>query len=232
MDKPSTLFTGIFGAFLLSTGAMVLLPHSNISGLQPQVVWDEGSKAPSDMYPVKLEHSSGDRLGERIYVENGCFYCHSQQLRDPQYGPDIERGWGPRRTVARDYIYQDTPLLGSTRLGPDLSNYGWRDNEGKRFWRNEQANDPLKPTIRDAMFIYKHLFNPRNRVSNSTCPSYLNLFEQRDIGAGVSPEAVAVDGGKQWIPKADARYLAMYLLSLDRSHELKEAPLPNKEAKK
>ncbi len=232
MDKPSTLFTGIFGAFLVSTGTMVLLPHSQLSGLQPQVVWDEGQKSPSDMYPVKIEHSQGHRHGERVFVENGCYYCHTQQVRDPQFGPDVERGWGARRTVARDYIYQDTPLLGFTRLGPDLGNYGWRDADGKRYWRNEQPNDPAKPAVRDAAFIFKHLFNPRARVEDSNCPSYTGLFEKHDIGSGVSPDAVKVENGKQWLPTAKARMLADYLLSLDRSHELKEAPMAKKEAKK
>lgn len=232
MDKPSTLFTGIFGAFIVSTGAMVLLPHSQLSGLQSQVTWDEGAKSPSNVYPVKIEHSMGHRHGERVYVENGCFYCHTQQIRDPQFGPDIERGWGARRTVARDYIYQDTPLLGFTRMGPDLANYGWRDTDGKRYWRNEQASDTAKPAVRDELFIFKHLFNPRERVNASNCPSYTTLFELREIGAGVSPDAVKVENGKQWLPTTSARNLAAYLLSLDRSQELKEAPLPKKEAKK
>lgn len=232
MDKPSTLFTGLFGAFIVSTGAMVLLPHSQLSGLQSQVTWDEGAISPSDVYPVKIEHSMGHRHGERVYVENGCFYCHTQQVRDPQFGPDIERGWGARRTVARDYIYQDTPLLGFTRMGPDLANYGWRDADGKRYWRNEQANDTRKPAVRDERFIFKHLFNPRERTEASNCPSYTALFELREIGAGVSPDAVKVENGKQWLPTTAARNLAAYLLSLDRSHELKEAPLPKKEAKK
>lgn len=231
METPSTLFTGIFGAFIVSTAAMVLIPHSQLSGLQPQVVWDEGQNAPSDVYPSKIEHSLGHRHGERIFVENGCFYCHTQQIRDPQFGPDVERGWGPRRSVARDYIYQDTPLLGATRLGPDLANYGWRDAEGKRFWRNEQPKEGEKIT-RNETFIYKHLFNPRGRISDSTCPSNPSLFEQREIGSGVSPDAVKVENGKQWVPTASARNLAAYLLSLDRSHELKEAPVAKKEAKK
>src|SRR5262245_14288734 len=119
MDKPSSLFTGIFGAFLLSAGTMVMLPHNSLSGLQPTVgEWDGSTVSPAatDIYPVKMEGGLGQRLGQRIYMDQGCFYCHSQQVRDPQYGPDVERGWGPRRTVARDYIFEEVPLLGSSRL--------------------------------------------------------------------------------------------------------------------
>ena len=87
MHKPGTLFTGIFGAFALSCGVMVLVPHTQLASLQPQVQWDEGQNAPGDVYPQKR---SG--IGRDVYVSEGCFYCHSQQVRDPQYGPDMERG--------------------------------------------------------------------------------------------------------------------------------------------
>ena len=228
MEKPSTLFTGIFGAFILSCGAMVLLPNSQIGALQPQVTWDEGQNSPSDEYPVKLENALGHRVGQRTYVENGCFYCHSQQVRDPQYGPDMERGWGIRRTVARDYIHEDVPLLGNSRTGPDLTNFG------SATWRNEPAEDTRKPAKRDAAWVFKHLYAPRTIVKDSNCPPYPYLFERKEVGERPSSDAVAVDGNFQIVPTADARNLAAYLLSLDRTHELKEAPtiIKPKEAKK
>lgn len=214
MQKPSTLFTGIFGAFAVSCGAMVLLPFSQIGGLQPQVQWDEGQNSPSDVYPQKR-----NLAGRAVYVEQGCVYCHTQQVRDPQYGPDMERGWGVRRTVARDYIYEDVPLIGDMRMGPDLSNYG------SPTWRNEHDNDSKKPATRNAQWIYRHLFNPRILISDSKCQPYRSLFDRQPIGEKVSPEAVFVDGEFQYVPTLEAEHLAQYLLSQDRSHELKEAPI-------
>ena len=41
-------------------------------------------------------------------------------------GFDVERGWGKRPSMARDYIYQKHVMLGNTRIGPDLSNFGMR----------------------------------------------------------------------------------------------------------
>src|SRR4051812_21083544 len=41
-------------------------------------------------------------------------------------GPDIARGWGPRRTVAADFLFDSSALLGSQRIGPDLANVGTR----------------------------------------------------------------------------------------------------------
>lgn len=236
MQKPSTLFTGIFGAFALSCGAMVLIPHSQLAPLQPQVQWEEGQISPADVYPqIRGE------LGRDVYVSQGCFYCHSQQVRDPQFGPDIERGWGARRTVARDFLHEDVPLVGSVRLGPDLSNYGWtakvaqKDGSEKtvRMWRNEHTDDTKKPAERNEQWIYRHLYNPRILFSDSKCPPYRFLFERREVGAQPSPKAAHVEGGFEYVPTLEAQHLAHYLLSLDRSHELKEAPVAKpQEAKK
>jgi cytochrome c oxidase cbb3-type subunit 2 len=227
MQKPSMLFSGIFGAFAVSCGAMVLLPYSQLGGLQPQVQWDEGQNSPSDVYPQKRHLA-----GEAVYIGQGCFYCHTQQVRDPQFGPDMERGWGPRRTIARDYVHEEVPLIGSLRLGPDFSNFGWTakvpqadgTEKAVRMWRNEHENDSKKPAERDERWIYRHLFNPRTLISDSKCQSYRFLFERKSIGEKPSPDAVATDGKFEYVPTLEAEHLAKYLLSLDRSHELKEAP--------
>ena len=237
MEKPSILFTGIFGAFAISVVAMVLIPHTQLASIQPQVQWDEGQNSPGDVYPRQRSIAGRD-----VYVSEGCFYCHSQQVRDPQYGPDMERGWGSRRTVARDYIHEDVPLLGSVRLGPDFSNFGWtvkvaqKDGSEKSagMWRNEHEDDPKKPAARNEQWIYRHLYNPRAVFSDSKCPPYRHLFETKEIGEKLSPNAVAHNDTHQVLPTHEAERLAQYLLSLDRTHELKEAPtvIKPKEAKK
>lgn len=242
MEKPSSLFTGVFAAFLLSAGAMVILPHNQMSALQPSVGdWDGTTNSPTDVYPVKMEGDLGQRIGQRVFMEQGCFYCHSQQVRDPQYGPDMERGWGSRRTVARDYMFEEVPLLGSLRLGPDFANYGWTgpryDDKGQpiadaatgeaqkfRNWRNEPADDSKKPAERNAAWIFRHLYSPRTLVSDSNCPPMRHLFEWKDLGATRAEGAQVVEGNRQLVPNAEARELAAYLLSLNRTHDLKEAP--------
>ncbi|MDB6137581.1 MAG: cytochrome oxidase mono-heme subunit/FixO, partial [Verrucomicrobiaceae bacterium] len=37
------------------------------------------------------------RHGEQVYAANGCIYCHTQQVRSPQFGSDRARNWGKRR---------------------------------------------------------------------------------------------------------------------------------------
>ena len=41
-------------------------------------------------------------------------------------GPDMARGWGKRRTVAEDFLFDSPVMPGSQRVGPDLANVGLR----------------------------------------------------------------------------------------------------------
>ena len=125
---------------------------------------------------------------------------------------DIRRGWGFRRTVARDYLLDQTTMLGSQRIGPDLSNIGNR-----------------RP---DSNWHLLHLFQPRKFVKNSIMPSYRYLFETRDLrGDGGDANALRHEGklvtdaqGRQIIPKPEARDLAAYLVSLRLDQPVFEAP--------
>jgi cytochrome c oxidase cbb3-type subunit 2 len=171
MSRSSYLFGGIFGSFAVSCFALVLVPQTQIGSLQPRVDEESG-----DVYPT-----NNTRQGRAIFAAQGCFYCHTQQLRDPQNGTDIDRGWGVRRTVARDYLYEETPFLGSIRLGPDLSSVG------SEKWRNEAPDDPRKPARRNAKWHLHHLYSPRSIVRESNMPPFRYLFVERRISASAPP---------------------------------------------
>jgi cytochrome c oxidase cbb3-type subunit 2 len=218
MSKSSNLFAGLFGAFAVSCAVLVLAQQAQIGSLPPIFTEDEPGKI-TDQYPIQdysIEH------GRAVYQREGCVTCHTQQIRDPQNGTDIARGWGPRRTVARDYIYERPPFLGSSRLGPDLANVGWSG------WRDEIAGDTRRPVKRDAAWHFRHLYAPRSLVTESNHPPYRYLFEEQKVSGQRSPDALQLAEGAapadvQVVPGSDARALVKYLLSLDRSHPLKEA---------
>ena len=217
MSRSTPLIAGIFGSLAVSVFAMVLVPQAQIGGLQAQVDRDKDEPAKIlDVYPT-------DRVkyGAKVYASEGCIVCHSQQVRDTQNGEDQPRGWGERRTVARDYIYDSIAFLGSSRLGPDLANVG------AKTWRNEAENDTHKPKKRDAAWHYLHLYKPRAIIAESNMPPYPYLFEKRKISGQRSSDAlpanqVPVEDGYEIVPKTEARELVSYLLSLDRSHPLNE----------
>jgi cytochrome c oxidase cbb3-type subunit 2 len=216
MNRSLPLFAGVIGSFALSVAAIVLLPKGQIGALQPQTTEDEGKI--TDIFPI--ENQGIAAAGREVYAANGCYYCHSQQVRDPQNGTDLDRGWGERRTVARDYIFEAPPFLGAARFGPDLANVG------SAKWRNEPVDEARKPAKRDAAWHLLHLYDPRAVITQSIMPSYRYLFEERKISGQRSADSLPVAARKgaeyEVVPTADAKTLVGYLLSLDRSYPLKE----------
>lgn len=228
MNRSLTFIAWIIASFALSTYALVILPQKQIGGLQPQFVDDEGKV--TDIYPI--ENRGVVEKGRAVYRSEGCIYCHSQQVRDVQNGTDLERGWGERRTVARDYIFEQPPFLGSTRIGPDLANVG------SAKWRNEALDDPRKPAKRDAKWHLLHLYAPTTVITESNMPPYRYLFEKKKISGQKSADALALTGkdapeaGYEIVPKQEAKDLVGYLLSLDRSHPVNEVKSPAPEVAK
>jgi cytochrome c oxidase cbb3-type subunit 2 len=219
MSRSTNLFIGLFASFALSCVATVLIPQAQLGALQPQFTDDDGK--PTDIYPI--DTAGIVEQGRKVYISQGCIYCHTQQVRDPHMGTDILRGWGTRRTVARDYIYDSPALLGTVRLGPDLA------NNGSSEWRNEAKGDTLRPAKRDAAWHYLHLYNPKAIINESIHPPYRYLFEKRKISGERPLDALNLVGkempaqGYTVVPTSEAEALVGYLLSLDRSFGLPEA---------
>ncbi len=142
----------------------------------------------------------------KALVTNGA----KAQLCVVPIGPDIARGWGKRRTVAEDYLYDYPVMLGAVRIGPDLANIG--------------ARQP------DAAWHLRHLYAPRSEVAGSTMPPYRFLFEKRRPGTSDRADALKLPkkfnpSGDEIVPTEQGRALVAYLLSLRSDAPLFSAPL-------
>ncbi len=131
--------------------------------------------------------------GREVYIANGCSYCHTQQVRplaqDKVFG---------RPSAPGDFAYQTPELLGSARIGPDLTNIGAR--QPSEVWQ------------------YIHLYNPRAVVAESVMPSFDWLFDVVDkapqgVMAVPLPKDFAPARGVV-VPGRKAQALLAYLLSL------------------
>src|SRR4051795_13553281 len=111
------LVLGILATLAFSWLGLAYIPDLQIGHLDPQSD-EEGT----DIYP--MPKSGMAERGRRIYVANGCFYCHSEQVRADYAAADVDRKWGDRRSAPRDYIFDRPALIGKVRLGPDLANIG------------------------------------------------------------------------------------------------------------
>jgi len=173
---------------------------ANWNGTVPQVVIAKTDKETADKMADLLK-AAGCKSETRIYA----------------FGPDITRGWGVRRSVAADFLYDNPVQLGSLRAGPDLSNIGVR--------------------MADATIQLQHLYAPKAVAKNSSMPAFRYLFEVRKIGAAPSPDAVTLPAefapaaGYEVVPKTEAKELVAYLLSLRGNVPLYEAPFTPAPAK-
>ncbi|MBN2505537.1 MAG: cbb3-type cytochrome c oxidase subunit II [Verrucomicrobia bacterium] len=202
MNRGPWFFAGVLLTFASSFGGLILAPQLQIG--RQSVVPLEGL---GQFYPPARPGQA--RQGAAVYQALGCVECHSQQVRS--LGSDLQRGWGRRMSVARDYLRDHPVLTGNLRLGPDLANIGVR--------------------LPDARWHLLHLYDPSSVVNDSLMPRYPFLFDREPEHARFpSPHALAMppaDGAPQCrlVPKPEARALAAYLQSLRSDVPLFEAPI-------
>ncbi len=208
MNAGPLVFLATFLAMSVSWLGFVLAPQLQL-GNQQQVATADGQQYP----PMRPGMA---RQGEQVYRANGCFYCHTEQVRPRGFGSDVERGWGGRpgvvQSVDEDYLYDQPAMLGSQRIGPDLANIGIR-----------QTN---------AAALLLHLYNPQLTMPKSVMPSFAYLFERRTLKPGQARSVDALPLGdkipadEEVVPTVEARQLAAYLLSLHSDPVIFETPPP------
>ncbi len=197
MKNGFLFFFGLFLALGLSWAGLVLGTNAQLGDLKPHYDDLEGKAFP-------LRASGVAARGQLVYQDLGCASCHTQQVRRPDYGADQARGWGDRQSVARDYVQQGRPLLGNSRVGPDLANFGVRA---------EAAGKTATDLLVD-------LYN-----GSEGMPAYRFLFETREIVGESSAKALvgAAPAGYEVVPTERAESLAAYLLSLKQTYAFAEA---------
>jgi len=98
-------------------------------------------------------YSPLEQLGRNIYVREGCYLCHSQQIRALR--DEVER-YG-HYSLAAESMYDHPFQWGSERKGPDLARVG-----------GKYSND----------WHYAHLKDPPSLVPETLMPSYGFLSEK------------------------------------------------------
>ncbi len=115
------LVAGVLGLFLFAAFFAFLLPALDSTPAAPPAIT-----------------LSVDALqGREIYVAEGCWYCHTQQVR-----PIVaDAGLGP--VTQSDLIASIAPdTLGVQRIGPDLAHAGSREPTSRFQWIEDFLTDP------------------------------------------------------------------------------------------
>lgn len=196
------LFTWAFVFFVSLSILVAIIP----------AIQNQHNNAPLPM----AEQLSGDALaGKKIFIENGCVACHTQQVRNIA----MDNVWGERPSVAADYATSErmsvwmnsATLMGTERTGPDLTNIGSR--------------------LPSSDWHLLHLYNPRAVVEESIMPAYPWLFEHKTNPAPEEkivsvPDAYLKKPGTRVVAKQEALQLVAYLQSLKQVPLTANTPTP------
>jgi cytochrome c oxidase cbb3-type subunit 2 len=149
-------------------------------------------------------YSPLEQLGRNIYVREGCYLCHSQQIRP--FKDEVER-YGPY-SLAAESMYDKPFQWGSKRTGPDLARVGGR-----------YSND----------WHAAHLASPRAVVPESVMPAYPFLAQRKLEYADIAEHlkalrAVGTPYTDEMIANARADLLAQVNPDADPTALLKRYP--------
>ncbi len=175
-------------------GATALEMEKEVAGPMPLKVLKDVTRAAADAAIEKLE-PTGAKADVKVIPT----------------GPDIARGWGRRRSVAEDFLFDQPVMLGSQRIGPDLADVGSR--------------------LPVAEWHLLHLYNPKIIEKKSVMPPYRFLFEKRKTGREPSPNALqftgefATERGYEIVPTDQAKALVAYLISLRADAFIFDTPI-------
>jgi cytochrome c oxidase cbb3-type subunit 2 len=215
MNNLAKFTIGIFLTLGIAWLAFVVGAREQYGDLvpSPQALDEDGSiPDDADLFPVDLNGMA--KQGAEEYASLGCVTCHTQQVRRVETGFDVERGWGKRPSVPRDYVLQDHVLLGNSRIGPDLANLGLREYSDE--------------------WLHQHLFEPQSIIPSSLCPPSPYLYQEIDEPVPSDIEITGADGDdvRNVRPSIRANRLVSYLQSLKQDYELPEVAFVEQPADK
>jgi cytochrome c oxidase cbb3-type subunit 2 len=126
--------------------AILILLVISVGGLI-EIVPLMASSAAGEPYEGIEPYPALQLAGRDIYVREGCYGCHSQQVRP--FRSETER-YGPY-SVAGEFVYDRPFQFGSKRTGPDLARVGGRYSDD---WHRI------------------HMIKPQELVPDSNMPAY------------------------------------------------------------
>ena len=195
MTRVALLALGAFAIMASAICLLVLVPAAMLNDV----------RAPAQL----AAYTERQAVGREIYIREGCVYCHSQQVRDPAYNTDVDRGWGNRATVPADYVYDRPHLLGTMRTGPDLINVGQR--------------------LPSEDWHLIHLYDPRALNEWSIMPKFTYLFEEKRPDEVTNSDRIVKIPGPRApknvvvVAKPEAIALVDYLISLKRTYPITDS---------
>jgi len=209
MNSLRPFILGITATFFVPWLCLIVIPYNKMKAKPVEWTDDETGK----LYTYPAGKPNIFKQGQIIYAQEGCAHCHTQMIRPtymgyeswrPDFGKEgtVELPIRIRETRSGDYDGEQFAYLGVQRIGPDLSNVGYRHDEE---WHHE------------------HLFNPQSKRSFSMMPSFRHLYDKRKIKGQKSDSALTNAeleddevGEYEIVPTERAEALVGYLMTLKK----------------
>ncbi|PJB48753.1 MAG: cytochrome-c oxidase, cbb3-type subunit II [Deltaproteobacteria bacterium CG_4_9_14_3_um_filter_63_12] len=135
--------------FFAACALLIFLVGATITTAYPAFTEDSWSKPNDGLH----QYSESQLNGREVYKREGCWYCHTQQIRTLE--PDTKRyGWrgvDAPISVPSEYVNDYPHFLGTRRIGPDLARVGGKYDKS---WHRA------------------HFMNPRDLVPGSIMPPF------------------------------------------------------------
>jgi cbb3-type cytochrome c oxidase subunit II len=151
MNREGVTYLTTFSIIVLFTGIAVTI-------LVPSM------EAPSPEQASRSPYTEQELLGKRIYQREGCWYCHTQQVRprEVDIGTVQVRGDIGPESKAEDFVFDKPVMWGTERQGPDLAHVASRPYGAVKAWHIQHLRDPQSLNPGTVMPSFAHL--PENEL--------------------------------------------------------------------
>ena len=193
-------------AISLAIGILIVISIGGIVEIAPLFYLESTIEKVQGMRP----YTPLELKGRNIYVREGCYVCHSQQIRSLR--DEVER-YG-HYSLAAESMYDHPFQWGSKRTGPDLARLGGRYSDA---WHVLHMEDPRSVVPGSIMPAYSWMAKtpldytdiPRHLEANRTVGvPYTDeqiLMAFRDLEAQANPDSPDVDAFMARYPKVNVR---------------------------
>lgn len=179
IERRGVRFAILIFIALIIGGAVEIIPMLKVESNIPKI---------SSVTP----YSPLELMGRDIYISNGCYNCHSQQIRPLRWETDRYGEYSKIGESVYDHPFQ----WGSRRTGPDLARAGYVGSS----------------TYKSASWHVTHFLNPTDIYPQSIMPKYpwfaVNEVNLNDVPRAIKAmQTLGVPYPKDYANKATDDYL-------------------------
>ena len=158
LERKSIRFAILVFIALVVGGAVQIIPMMKVESNVPKI---------SSVKP----YSPLELAGRDVYISNGCYNCHSQQVRPLRYETDR---YGEYSKIG-EFVYDHPFQWGSRRSGPDLARAGYIGSS----------------TYKTAIWHYNHFMKPLEMIPQTIMPAYTWLAD-KEVNLNMIPKKIKV----------------------------------------